>query len=430
MSRPIRFLHVTTFYPPYHFGGDALYVYRLSHALAERGHHVDVVHCVDSYRTFVRKEPPPPLPDHPGVVVHSLRSPFGRLSPLLTHQTGRPFLKYGTLRRLFDQPIDVVHFHNISLLGPQVLAMHGRSDTALRVYTTHEHWLVCPMHVLWKFNRAPCDRPTCVRCTLAAGRPPQLWRFTNLLANATQHVDLFLAPSRFTAGMHAERGFTRDMTYLPLFAVRDDDDWRRPGPRPHDRPYFLFVGRLEPVKGLETLFEAWDHVQDADLVVVGEGSQRPLVEAAVARNPRIFMRGSVPHGQLAPYFVHALACIVPSATYEVAPTVVLEAFARRTPVIARDLGGTPELVRESGGGVLFTTVAELVAAVGRFVREPHLRDELGARGYDMFVNRWTADEHLGGYLDLIAGAARVKLGRVPWLADGGAPEPSVSETEP
>jgi hypothetical protein len=51
VSRPLNFLHLTTFYPPYSFGGDAVQLYRLAHALAEEGHHVDVVHCVDSYCT-------------------------------------------------------------------------------------------------------------------------------------------------------------------------------------------------------------------------------------------------------------------------------------------------------------------------------------------------------------------------------------------
>ena len=41
---PRRFCMVTTFYPPHHFGGDAMYAYRLTQALAERGHRVDVLH--------------------------------------------------------------------------------------------------------------------------------------------------------------------------------------------------------------------------------------------------------------------------------------------------------------------------------------------------------------------------------------------------
>lgn len=46
----MRFLHLTTFYPPHSFGGDAVYVYRLCHALADAGHEVDVVYCLDLER--------------------------------------------------------------------------------------------------------------------------------------------------------------------------------------------------------------------------------------------------------------------------------------------------------------------------------------------------------------------------------------------
>ena len=57
MGRPKKFLHLTTFYPPYSFGGDAVFLDRLCHALGDAGHHVDVVHCADSYRLL---HPAPP----------------------------------------------------------------------------------------------------------------------------------------------------------------------------------------------------------------------------------------------------------------------------------------------------------------------------------------------------------------------------------
>ena len=44
----MRFAMVTTFYPPFHFGGDAMYAYRLTNALARRGHEVVVVHSEDA----------------------------------------------------------------------------------------------------------------------------------------------------------------------------------------------------------------------------------------------------------------------------------------------------------------------------------------------------------------------------------------------
>jgi hypothetical protein len=46
---------VTTFSPPYNFGGDGMFIYRLSNALAEQGHRVEVVHCIDAYRSVASR---------------------------------------------------------------------------------------------------------------------------------------------------------------------------------------------------------------------------------------------------------------------------------------------------------------------------------------------------------------------------------------
>ena len=159
--------------------------------------------------------------------------------------------------------------HNISLLGPGSLTLEA--GNALKLYTTHEYWLVCPTHVLWKFNRRSCEKPECLRCSILAKRPPQTWRWSTLLTRGASHVDQFIAPSRFTARMHEERGFTRPFVVLPVFAERTDRDWQQPAPRPHGRPYFLYVGRLEVVKGPHTLFDVMAKVPDADLLVVGTG---------------------------------------------------------------------------------------------------------------------------------------------------------------
>src|SRR5687767_2284033 len=156
-QRPLRFCMVTTFYPPYNFGGDGIAVRRLATALAERGHHVEVAHCVDSYEMLRPRDVPAPststYEDHPSIVHHGLRSRAGMLSPLITQQTATPGLKRARLRRLLaGGNFDVVHFHNASLIGATALAYSG----ATTLYTMHEHWLVCPTHVLWRFNREPC----------------------------------------------------------------------------------------------------------------------------------------------------------------------------------------------------------------------------------------------------------------------------------
>ncbi|MEJ7712596.1 MAG: glycosyltransferase family 4 protein [Pyrinomonadaceae bacterium] len=283
MSRPLNFLHLTTFYPPYSFGGDAMYIHRLSHALGEAGHNVDVMHCVDSYHLLHPAEPEIKFASHPRVNVHGLKSPYGRLSPLLTQQTGRPLLKQKAIQEVLNNKnYDVIHYHNISLLGPQVMTLNSRAARAVKMYMTHEHWLVCPMHVLWKYDNRLCEKPECLRCQLLRSVPPQLWRYTNLLSECSSHVDQFVSPSRFTARMHAERGFTQQVAHLPYFIDRVDHEWQALASRPQEKPYFLFVGRLEAIKGLETLIKVWEELPDYDLLVAGTGTHGEQLRALAA----------------------------------------------------------------------------------------------------------------------------------------------------
>ena len=416
MGRPLSFLHLTTFYPPYSFGGDAIQVRRLAHALAESGHHVDVVHCVDAYHLLHPGEPPLSFREHENVVRHELRSGFGWLSPLVTHQTGRMGLKRRSIEAILRlRPYDVIHFHNVSLLGPQALALAPRQGQAVKMYTTHEHWLICPTHVLWKYNRRPCEKPECLRCTLGARRPPQVWRYTGFLERMARHVDQFVAPSRFTARMHAERGFPQPVAYLPNFIDPVDSDWQDPAPRPQEKPYFLFVGRLELIKGLQTLIALWDRLPEYDLLVAGTGSYEPELRAMAAANPRIKFLGGLPQQDLGVLYYHALACIVPSITYETFGMTSVEAFARKTPAVVRDLGALPEVIQDSGGGFVYRTDEELLAALQGIARSPQLRAELGEKGYDGFVRWWCRETHLKLYFDYLNRSAEKKFGRIPWL---------------
>ena len=391
---PLRFCMVTTFYPPYHFGGDAMYIYRLSHALARRGHTVDVLHDRDAYHLARSGEPSQRFDTHPNVRVFAMKSAFGALSPLLTQQTARPMLKPEVRRRLDSGEYDVIHFHNMSLIGSTALGF-GRG---VKLYTTHEHWLVCPMHVLWKFDREPCDAPQCLACTLRGRRPPQLWRYTGRLTRDLAHVDRLLSPSRFTRQRHIEAGIDRPITVLPYFVPQP------PEPAPAStggRPFFLYVGRLVKLKGVDTLIRAFRRYPEADLVIVGDGEERGALEQLAAGMSNVIFAGAKDQAQLAALYRDSVALVMPSTGYEVFGIVLIEAFAQRTPVIVRRLGGMPEAVEDSGGGLLFSTEDELLDAMRRLQTSADLRKDLGERGHRGYLAHWSEAPHLERYLSIV-----------------------------
>ncbi|HSP92792.1 MAG TPA: glycosyltransferase family 4 protein [Vicinamibacterales bacterium] len=410
----MKFCLVTTFYPPCHFGGDATFVERLATALGRRGHRVDVVHDADAYRALGGG--PAPAAERPpaNVSVHRLESGAGFLSPLATHQTGLPLFKRPLGRVLESGGYDVIHFHNASLIGPGAFAW----GAAVKLYTIHEQWLICPLSLLWKHGRAVCDAPACTACCIRAGRPPQLWRATGLLRRSLRHIDRFLAPSRFVAGIHRARGLDLPAEVLPLFL--DDLDGqvgeaRASGggrARAGARPYFIFVGRLVPPKGAHTLIGAFRDRPDIDLLVAGAGGQAAALREAASGLANVLFLGQVPNSQVRRLCRDAIAVLVPSLCYEVFPTVVLEAFAGATPVVARDLGGLAEMIRESNGGLLYSDQRGLREAIDRLRGDGDLRDALGRNGYARLRDGWSADAHMRRYFAIIDDCAAGRRGGV------------------
>ena len=395
MGRPLRFCLINTFYPPYSFGGDGIFVHRLANELAKRGHKVDVIHCINSYRLGAGHDPVTAYDDHPNVTVHGITSPVGFLSPLATQQTGYPLFKSGRILEILKKGFDVIHYFNISLFGPKIL-QYGKG---IKLYSMLEYWLVCPTHTLFRFNRAPCIKPHCFACSLAHKRPPQWWRYSSLLENSLEHVDTFIAPSRFTENIHRRLGLGSPIVHLPYF-VPSPSAIKPPGNTP-DKPYFLFVGRLEKLKGLQTVIPIFHHYQKAELLIAGTGEYETQLKQLASGCERIRFLGYISGSPLEALYRHAVAVIVPSICFDVYPLVPIEAVGLQTPVIVRNLGGMPEVIEDSGAGFIYDTNEELVSSMDQLLANPLYRNQLGQRGYEAYKRTWTADVHLKRYFQLI-----------------------------
>lgn len=402
--------HVTTFYPPHNFGGDGVHVQRLSHALARRGHQVSVVHAPGAYALLNGHRPLPRarVGDADGettVRVHLLGGLRGLVEPFLVQQTGRPVLERSRLRRLLGgngtlSP-DVIHYHNVSLVGGLGVLGIGR---AVKLYTAHEYWLACPTHLLFRYNREVCASRTCIRCTLRSGRPPQLWRTTAARDRYLENVDTMIFPSRLTQTVYEEQGIRRRSRVLHHFLpdAYVESAASRGARRADVPPYFLYVGRLAAVKGVDRLLDHFaTRAVPAPLYLAGDGPLEESLRRRYGGHAAIRFLGRLSQEELGPLYRDAVALILPSTGYEIYGQVVLEAFAHRTPAIVTDRTGAREFIDASGAGRVYRSGGELTAALAAFASDPSMRDDDGARGREHIEREHREAQYVERYLDLI-----------------------------
>jgi glycosyltransferase involved in cell wall biosynthesis len=271
--------------------------------------------------------------------------------------------------------------------------------TGLKLCTLIEHWLVCPMHVLWKFDREVCKKPSCFLCTIYGRRPPQLWRYTGLMRRATRSIDAFIGPSQFTIRMHRERGLQGKMVQLPLFHTEPNVEMKYSlGSDSNRRPYFLFVGRLERIKGVQTIIPTFRNLPDVALVVAGSGTYEKQLRLMAEGASNIRFVGQVNAQQLQSLYRDAVATVVPSLCYETFGIIVAESFATRTPVIVRNHSSLREFIESYGGGFTFNTDDELNSAIDKLLNDTELRNRLGQQGRMAYDAEFGEEPFLKHYL--------------------------------
>ncbi len=404
--------HITTFYPPTSFGGDGVQVQRLAMAQARRGHEVRVLHAPRAFELLnrVREVSRREENDEGGVSVRAIDGQGGALETLLVHQCGGPVLSRRRLERMIlpTRPgyTSVVHFHNVSLIA----GVRGlRLGTGVKLYTPHEYWLVCPTHMLFRYNREICRERTCLRCTLRAGRPPQLWRRRALRERCMNSVDRMLYPSQVTQRVYHEHGVDNAGEVLPHFLpdAYAASAARRGGRDAEMEPYFLYAGRLDAVKGIDTLLQHFaDREFAAPLWVAGDGPDGEELRSRYGSHPAIRFLGHCDEETLGVLYRDAVGLLMPSAGYEVFGQVVAEAFAHGTPVLASPVGGGAELVEASGAGAVFRSADEIAAVTGEWTADPELSGRLGHKGRQFVERELSEAAYMARYEDIVGELAR------------------------
>ena len=393
------FLFLTTFYPPYHIGGDAIHAYQLSNELGKIGHEVHVIHLLDSY-LIKRKNPRIGIyHNEDSVRVHTVKSPYGTLSLLNAYIFGKSFYVDKQIKNIIrDIKPDVLHHHNIAGFGPSVLKY-----SAPRVlYTAHDYWAICPLGTLTKPAGTFCYKKSyCSYCLINAKRPLQLWRYASRAGEFLSDIDIIISPSEFLKNVLERNGVTRKVVCIPNFIPVPQSK----GNSFYPFSYFLFVGALEWHKGVLNLIETFKNIKgktNSKLLIVGSGSLETVIREQIAQNEcsdQIRVLGDISDSMLQSLYAYAEAVIIPSIWPENYPLVALEALANGAPIIVSDQGGLPEIAGKIDPSLIFpkSDFKKLENILESFNKNKYKSEYI--RG--IFSSFFTPKKYITSYLSLL-----------------------------
>lgn len=185
---------------------------------------------------------------------------------------------------------------------------------------------------------------------------------------------------------------------VPLLQMALEAEFIRRETRPEGGVMFCSVGRLLGWKGHSLALRAFAAagIPGAELVIVGDGPEKFTLVAlagALGITDRVTFSGAISRTAALNYLSRATALVHPSF-HDQAPTVVFEAMALGTPVIALELGGLPlQLTAETGflisAETPARTIAGMVAAMKRLAEEPGLRETMGEAAHRHVAGSFT-----------------------------------------
>ncbi len=344
--------------------GDAIHTRELARALAARGHRVDLVTATG----------PKEAPDlGSGVHLHA-RPDDGNVR---TVRTCARIARQARSEVVYERRLSPKIAYSVSrLLGtPFVVEVNGIEEEAAMLG-----------HAAKPSPLSPAKR----RVRLAMfRRAARVVAVTRTLADFTQSR-YRLAEDRVVVvpnGVDTERFRPMDVA-----AARRGLGWP-------DRPWVAFVGNLVPWQGIETLLRATAKMRGegrpAHVAVVGDGMLRDALERLAVElglGPRVTFTGPVPYEEVPARIGAATVCAAPftrirNEAIGLSPLKVYEYLACGRPVVASDLPGVRDVVRDSGAGLLVPPddEAALAEALEGPLADPREAADMGRRGREYAV---------------------------------------------
>lgn len=345
----MKILLANKFY--YRRGGDCIYTMNLEKMLKEKGHDVAV---------YAMKYPENEKSEWSGywptnmTKLDAFTRPFG----------ARRVVK-GFTRLMDDFKPEVVHLNNIHTQLSPVIAKIAHEKGVRVVWTLHDTKLVCPCYTCTRDGKwcTECftDKKAVIKHRCMPGGLPgavigyleaQKWNKEVL----QKYVDLFLPPSKFMMDTCVEGGYKPEKfrvlcNFIDVTKVKGLKGEEVKGLK---GDYYVYLGRVNEVKGVRTLCKAAAQL-DKRLVVIGGGELLPELKETYKNCSHIEFKGLMQWEEFMPILRGARFMVLPAEWSENNPLTVIESQSLGTPVLGARIGGIPELIDEGVSGMTFTS---------------------------------------------------------------------------
>ena len=167
-----------------------------------------------------------------------------------------------------------------------------------------------------------------------------------------------------------------------------------------------YIGRIQRVKRIDLLLEAFSQISkvypSTRLVIVGDGEAKPQLESyavALGVSNKIIWTG---FRRDIPRILAALDVYVQTSSNEGLSLSILEAMAAGKPIIATDVGGNSEIIRNEVTGLLLAngSVDEIVKAASNLLNHPKLMEHIALAGLKLVQNEFSLNSMVAGYRHL------------------------------
>ena len=255
---------------------------------------------------------------------------------------------------------DIIHVHNFFPLISPSIYYAAQAQGVPVIQTVHNFRLLCLNGFLYR-NGAVCEdcigriplpgvKHACYKDSHGGSATVAgMLSFHRAIKTWNRMIDTYIALTEFSRNKLIEGGLPGNkISIKPNFIARD------PGLGTGRGDFALYVGRLSPEKGIETLLSAWRNLDEPiPLKIAGDGPLRNMVSEAAETIPAVEYLGRVDNNQVLHLMQEAMLLVFPSEWYENFPVTIIEAFAAGLPVIASNLGNTATLIQDRQTGLHF-----------------------------------------------------------------------------